>query len=41
MQTIYLFIIVVYRTEHTTSGYETTHEFTRLSYDIGNVYAVY
>ena len=39
MQRIYLFIIVVYRTEDTTSGYETTHEFTRLSYNIGNVYA--
>ena len=39
MQTIYLFIIVVYRAENTTTGYdetthETTHEFTRL----GNVH---
>lgn len=41
MQTIYLFIIVVYRTEDTTSEYETTHEFTRLSYNKGNVYALY
>ena len=31
MQTIYFFITCVYGTD-TTSGYETTHEFTRLGY---------
>ena len=32
MQTIYFFITFVYGTEDTTSGHETTQEFTRLGY---------